>query len=95
MSEHDKRPSGNFGSTLAATVVFAAMSAFFATMSATIAARAQILTDPSPRPRAPATSSQQRKPVKPCPAYGPGFVQVPGSDLCIKIGGSVDVEVGR
>jgi hypothetical protein len=88
MSEHDKMPSGNFGAALAATV-------FFATVSATATAQAQTLRDPNPKPRAPATSSQQSKPMKPCPAYGPGFVQVPGSDLCIKIGGSVQVDVGR
>jgi len=81
-------PSGNFGPTLAAI-------AFFATASATATAEAQTLRDPNPKMRAPATSSQQSKPTKPCPAYGPGFVQVPGSDLCIKIGGSVQVDVGR
>jgi hypothetical protein len=64
-------------------------------------AAAQTVSDPSPKTRAAATSSQRSKsmkavkPMPSCPAYGPGFVQVPGSDLCIKIGGSVDVEVGR
>lgn len=91
MSEHDKIPSGNFGPTLAAAV-------FFATVSAAVTAGAQTMRDPNPKMRIPAASSQQSKPikpVKPCPAYGPGFVQVPGSDLCIKIGGSVEVDVGR
>jgi hypothetical protein len=68
---------------------------FFATVSATITAGAQTVGDPSPKTRTPATPSRQSKAMKPCPAYGPGFVQVPGSDLCIKIGGSVQVEVGR
>jgi hypothetical protein len=27
--------------------------------------------------------------------YGAGFVNVPGSDACIKIGGSVTIEGGR
>jgi hypothetical protein len=72
----------------AATVVLAAASA-------AITAEAQTLTGPNPKPRAPATSSQQSKPVKPCPAYGPGFVQVAGTDLCIKVGGSVQMDVGR
>ena len=56
---------------------------------------AQTLTNPNPKPRASATSSQQSKSVKPCPAYGPGFVQVAGTDLCIKVGGSVQIDVGR
>jgi hypothetical protein len=30
--------------------------------------------------------------MKSCSIYGAGFVQVPGSDACIKIGGSVSVE---
>ena len=72
-----------------------AATVFVAVVSAAITARAQTLKDPNPKPRAPATSSQQSKPMKPCPAYGPGFVQVPGSDLCIKIGGSVQVDIGR
>ena len=66
-----------------------------AAVSATVMAAAQTAGSSSPKTRAPATSAQRSKPMKPCPAYGPGFVQVPGSDLCIKIGGSVDFEVGR
>jgi hypothetical protein len=30
----------------------------------------------------------------PCAQYGPGFVKVAGSDMCVKIGGGVGVEVG-
>jgi hypothetical protein len=26
----------------------------------------------------------------PCAEYGPGFVKLPGSDTCVKIGGSVE-----
>jgi hypothetical protein len=66
-----------------------------AAVSATATAAAQTVSASSPKERASATSPQRSKPMKPCPAFGPGFVQVPGSDLCIKIGGSVDVEVGR
>jgi hypothetical protein len=57
---------------------------------------AQTLTDPNPPARwspphaaaksAPATSA------KPCIGYGAGFVQVPGTGACIKIGGWVSVE---
>jgi hypothetical protein len=28
----------------------------------------------------------------PCAQYGPGFVKVAGSDMCVKIGGSVSIE---
>jgi hypothetical protein len=31
-------------------------------------------------------------PVRACPRYGPGFVQVPGSTTCIKLGGRVTSE---
>jgi len=33
--------------------------------------------------------------AKPCPQYGPGFVRVEGSSLCVRAGGSVRVDVGR
>jgi hypothetical protein len=32
--------------------------------------------------------------MKSCPQYGAGFVQLPGSDTCVKIGGFVDGQVG-
>ena len=31
-------------------------------------------------------------PVRACPRYGPGFVEVPGSTTCIKLGGRVTSE---
>ncbi len=69
--------------------------AFAQTLTAIV--RAQTLSDPNPAKPAAAASSQHGKPLKSCPMYGPGFVQVPGSDLCVKVGGSVqgDVTVGR
>ena len=33
--------------------------------------------------------------ARPCPQYGPGFVKVEGSSLCVRAGGSVRVDVGR
>ena len=75
-----------------------AAAVFLTTAAATLTTQAQTLTDPGPDPasktRTPAAPSQQTK-VKSCPAYGPGFVQLPGSDLCVKVGGSVQGEVGR
>jgi hypothetical protein len=29
-----------------------------------------------------------------CAAYGPGFVKVEGSGTCVKVGGTISVEVG-
>jgi Porin subfamily len=34
-------------------------------------------------------ATQQNKAIKSCPTYGAGFVQVPGGDACVKIGGFV------
>ncbi len=33
--------------------------------------------------------------VRPCPAYGAGFVKVEGSMTCIKLGATISVESGR
>ncbi len=81
--------------TLSCRRYLVAAAVLFATAAATVTAAAQTLTDPNPKTRAPAASSQQSKPTKPCPAFGPGFVQLPGTDLCVKVGGSVQGEVGR
>jgi hypothetical protein len=32
--------------------------------------------------------------ANPCAQYGPGFVKVAGSDMCVKIGGGVGIEAG-
>jgi Porin subfamily len=39
-----------------------------------------------------AKKSPSTQRVNPCSTYGAGFVQIPGSDACVKIGGSVTVE---
>jgi hypothetical protein len=59
---------------------------------------AQTLTDPNPQtkwspPRSLAKSSPSRR-AKSCSSYGAGFVNVPGTDACIKIGGFVSMEAG-
>jgi Porin subfamily len=57
-------------------------------------ANAQTLTDPSPQhaPSRPnAANPDIKAKVKSCGAYGAGFVNVPGTDACVKIGGSVTV----
>jgi Porin subfamily len=37
---------------------------------------------------------KQPKSVGSCAAYGAGFVQLAGSDTCVKIGGAVSIGVG-
>jgi Porin subfamily len=64
-------------------------------------ALAQTLTQPNPavetKPSPPSgtTKSRHTGHVKTCDAYGAGFRNIPGTDACIKIGGSVTVDVGR
>lgn len=63
-------------------------------------ASAQTLTDPYPKANSsPPTVTTKSRPaskhVKNCSAYGAGFMVMPGTDTCIKIGGSVTVEVGH
>lgn len=57
---------------------------------------AQTLADPhaqqQPSPPPLKSQSQPNRPVKSCSAFGPGFVNVPGTDACVKVGGSVTVE---
>jgi Porin subfamily len=61
-----------------------------------VGAAAQTLIDPNPKttPPPPAVSGklQARGRAKSCSAFGAGFVQVPGTDACVKIGGSVTME---
>jgi hypothetical protein len=55
---------------------------------------AQTLTNPNPptpsRPP-PAAKPDTSAHVKSCSAYGAGFVNIPGTDACVKVGGSVTV----
>jgi len=59
-------------------------------------ALAQTLTQPNPpvrwTPPRRATKSQPSPHGKSCEAFGAGFVAVPGSDACVKIGGWVSVD---
>ena len=60
-------------------------------------ASAQTLTNPDPKP-APQPSAplrlnrKRRNAPKSCRAFGAGFVQLPGTDACVKIGGSVTTD---
>jgi hypothetical protein len=57
---------------------------------------AQTLSDPAPpakwSPPSKAAKSPQAANAKACSAFGPGFINVPGTDACVKIGGWVTVE---
>ena len=58
-------------------------------------ARAQTLTGPNPQPapsRPLVAKPDTTVKVKSCSAYGAGFVNIPGTDTCVKIGGSVTVD---
>jgi hypothetical protein len=63
---------------------------------------AQTLTQPNPMVGtktsslpAVAAKARQTNHIKTCNAYGAGFMNMPGTDACIKIGGGVTVDVGR
>jgi hypothetical protein len=78
-------------------VARATMTIGFAVLAAS-GALAQTLADPN-RPASsssppPASASTAKTHPKSCPQYGAGFVQLPGSDACVKIGGYVDGEIG-
>lgn len=58
-------------------------------------ATAQTLVDPNPSAKPPSHVTAKSRPAaheKSCSAYGAGFVNVPGTDTCVKIGGWVSVE---
>jgi hypothetical protein len=72
-----------------------------ATALAAAGASAQTLTNPVTKSAAPAPATAKslaHEPVETCSGYGAGFVRLPGSEACIKIGGGVTTEatgVGR
>jgi hypothetical protein len=47
-----------------------------------------------PRKNSAKSGTQHRVSDNPCAQYGAGFVKIAGSDICVKIGGSVGVEAG-
>ena len=87
MTDRMLRPIRRFAIIVAAAAVIAALSS-----SRT---PAQTLTDPYPKPSAPPPATTKSRPtahVKNCIIYGQGFMAMPGTDTCIKIGGGVTVE---
>jgi hypothetical protein len=60
---------------------------------------AQTLTNPNPPPKSSATPPAAAKPArvgrtKSCSDYGDGFVYVPASDTCVKVGGYLRFDAG-
>jgi hypothetical protein len=80
-----------------------ATAAFVLAIAVVTSAGAQTIADPNPQkklpqPSAPAKSLPMKR-EKSCAMYGAGFVYVPNSDTCVKIGGfvegSVSTGIGR
>ncbi|SEG64022.1 porin [Bosea lathyri] len=69
-----------------------------AALLATSAAMAQSIGEPLPGR---STAKDKLKPARSdtaaraCPEYGPGFVRVEGSSLCVRAGGAVRVDFGK
>src|SRR6516165_7389766 len=58
--------------------------------------RAQTLIEPNSKPKLSQPSgtakSELARRTKSCSAFGAGFVQIPGTDTCVKIGGYISTE---
>jgi hypothetical protein len=58
---------------------------------------AQTLIEPNSRPKSQPPGAAKPQPAprsKACSAFGAGFVQLPGTDTCVKIGGFVTIDGG-
>jgi len=77
--------------------VAAAMAAAVLSVVTLAVAAGQTLTEPNPQatwslPHPAANAAPPRR-LKSCSIYGAGFVNVPGTDACVKVGGYVGAEV--
>jgi hypothetical protein len=91
------RPA-SFGAVLLRAVVLVPASALLMGVAVEHAA-AQTLTNPNPpskwsAPQGTAKSHTSAQTKKSCTEFGAGFVNVPGTDTCVKVGGFVTVEGG-
>jgi hypothetical protein len=84
-------------SAIARAVIIAATIALAVATGSAVSA--QSLTQPSVAARAPLrpalAKSTHAGRMTSCAMYGAGFINVPGSDVCLKIGGYVQTEIGR
>lgn len=64
-----------------------------------VTAQAQSIGEPIPGrgPVKERVKAEQAEPggTRPCPEYGPGFVRINGSSSCVRLGGSVRVDMGK
>jgi hypothetical protein len=75
-----------------ACVVTATIASVVAVNSGVVA---QTLVEPKSKPKSQPSGLAKSQPTlrsKSCSTFGAGFVQIPGTDACIKIGGYVTVE---
>ena len=93
--KHDARiPAELAAPVMMGAVAILAMSVMIAIMM-TGGVAAQTLTAPDAHtnlPPPPPGNSHERERAKACSNFGAGFVQLPGTDACVKIGGFVTVE---
>jgi hypothetical protein len=62
-----------------------------------LGASAQTLIEPNSKPKSQPPGSAKPQPAlrtKACSSFGAGFVQLPGTATCVKIGGYVTIEGG-
>lgn len=65
--------------------------------SALLMAVSGALAAEQPARRAKSETGQEAKKPNPCASQGPGFIMLPGTSTCVRIGGAVegDLSVGR
>jgi len=81
------------------TTIRAVIAVLAITLSEAVAsgAIAQTLIEPNSKPKSQPPGSLKPQPslrTKACSAFGAGFVQLPGTDTCVKIGGYVTIDGG-
>ena len=79
------------------TTIRAAIAALALSASVASGAIAQTLIEPNSKPKSQPPGSAKPQPglrTKACSAFGAGFVQLPGTDTCVKIGGFVTIDGG-
>lgn len=81
--------------------IFGAAIVVLIALSASSLACAQTLLEPNPKgelnsakPSQPPASAKQKSGLRTnaCSAFGAGFVQLPGTDTCVKVGGFISTE---
>jgi hypothetical protein len=84
------------GKILRAAAITAAVVMPAAVVASSVAA--QTLAEPSPTTKSSGRGAIAQAPAREhataCATYGAGFVQMPGSDACIKLGGYVTMQSG-